>query len=276
MKALVLAYHSHNITGTTYAANDHVALASDLDTLTRRGARIAPLSEIARAVVTGIERGPAELVVGISFDDGPTFDYADFEHPRFGTQRGFLNVLRDFRARNGAAQPTLHATSFVIASPAARNAMERSADCGYSYLSEWLDESWWRPAVDSGLMAIGNHSWDHVHESVEAIVASEAARGNFERVDNEADADREIRAAAQYINKRVGGACELFAFPFGHTNDYLVNDYLPRRQDRHGMKAAFGTGGRAVSPGDPVWNIPRAVCGHHWASPEGLEALLPR
>ena len=273
MRALVLTYHSHNISGTDYATNDHVALASDLRAVHAAGARIAPLAEIARAARKGL-RGDG-LVVGLSFDDGPRFDHADFVHARFGPQRGFLNVLRDFREEVGAgAQPGLHATSFVIASPEARRAMERAPDCGYPDMPDWLGEDWWSAAIDTGLMGIGNHSWDHVHHAVERIAAAAPRRDDFTLVDNYTDADREIRAAAAYINARVAGRCELFAFPFGHANDYLVNEYLPLRGYEHGMAAAFGTGGRAIAPGDSIWNLPRFVCGEHWRSPEGLRSLL--
>jgi len=273
MKALVLTYHSHNISGGDYATNDHVALARDLRTVHAAGARIVPLAEIARRVREG-DAG-TELLVGFSFDDGPKFDFADFTHPRFGPQRGFLNILRDFRGEVGAAaQPGLHATSFVIESPEARRAMELSPDCGYPEMPEWLGERWWSEAIDSGLMAIGNHSWDHVHHAVDRTAIASPVRDDFTRVDNYTDADREIRAAGMYINARVGGRCELFAFPFGHANEYLVNEYLPQRGYEHGMVAAFGTGGRAVAPGDSVWSITRLVCGEHWSNPEGLGALL--
>mgnify|MGYP000028105687 CR=1 FL=1 len=48
--------------------------------------------------------------------------------PQFGT------IMRDFGARHGpGTQPGLHATSFVIASPGARRAMERC--CGFR--SDW-------------------------------------------------------------------------------------------------------------------------------------------
>lgn len=275
MKIVVLAYHSHNVTGNAYANNDHVALASDLETINGAGARIVPLEDIAATVRAEKVRAGDELLVGISFDDGPVFDFVDFMHPTLGPQRGFLNILRDFQARHGgSAQPGLHATSFVIASPGARRAMERAEACGFPYLEDWLGERWWIDAVGSGLMGIGNHSWDHVHGAVKEIAASASARDNFERVDNYADADREIRAASHYINARVKGHCSVFAYPFGHVNGYLLNEYFPKRQNEHGMSAAFGTGGRAITAGDPVWNIPRAVCGYHWNSPEGLEALL--
>ena len=37
MKAVVLAYHSHNVFGTRYGENDHVSLREDLETITRAG-----------------------------------------------------------------------------------------------------------------------------------------------------------------------------------------------------------------------------------------------
>lgn len=274
MRALVLTYHSHNIAGTDYATNDHVALASDLRTLHAQGARIVALEEIARGVEGGLAGG-GEVRVGLSFDDGPLFDFEDFTHPRFGPQRSFLNILRDFRDEAGrGAQPGLHATSFVIASPAARGAMERAEDCGYAFLNDWLTDRWWNEAIGSGLMAIGNHSWDHVHHAPDSIAIAAPVRDDFTRVDNYTDADREIRAAASFINARVAGRCTVFAYPFGHVNDYLLNDYMPLRTYEHGMKAAFGTGGRGIRAGDSVWNIPRAVCGHDWKSPAELTKLL--
>ena len=273
MKALVLTYHSHNISGSAYAENDHVALASDLATITDMGARIVGLDEIVKAIHRGLDLGSGTLV-GLTFDDGPVFDYADFQHPRFGPQRGFLNILRDFHRGHGAEQPNLHATSFVIASPEARREMERAEECGYTFLSDWLTDAWWNDAIDTGLLGIGNHSWDHVHPVIASVSTASQQRGNFSLIASEADADAEVRTAAKFINARTGGRCHYFAYPFGHVSEYLATDYLPRRQDRHGMRAAFATGGRAIHAGDPVWNIPRAVCGEHWRSPAELEALL--
>ena len=274
MTVLVLAYHSHNIAGNEYATNDHVAFASDLETITAAGARIVPLDEIVSVIHAGVDAVEGTLV-GLTLDDGPIFDYADFTHPKFGPQRSILNIMRDFTARHGVkAQPRMHATSFVIASPDARRAMERSPDCGFTFLEDWLSDGWWGRAAASDMMAIGNHSWDHVHPAVDKVAIASDVRGDFSRVDKPADAEREIRQASQYINARVAGRCDMFAYPYGHVNDFLLHEYLPKRQGEHGMRAAFGTGGRAVHPGDPVWNIPRAVCGYHWTSPAGLEALL--
>lgn len=273
MRSFVLTYHSHNIAGTTYGTNDHVALASDLRTLTRRGVRIVPLERIVESLLEGLA-GAGEARVALTFDDGPSFDYADFEHRAFGPQRSFLNILRDFRAEAGAAQPELHATSFVIASPEARRAMERADDCGYTDIPAWLTDAWWSDAIDTGLMGIGNHSWDHVHPAVERLAASPDARGDFSRVASYGDADREVRQATAYIRSRTRGRCRFFAYPFGHVSRYLAEEYFPGRRAEHGMDAAFAVGGRALSPDDSIWSIPRLVCGHDWRTPEALEALL--
>ncbi len=274
-RAFVLTYHSHNIGGADYAANDHVAFASDLRTITAAGARIVPLQSIVDALAAGLPGDEGEIVVGLSFDDGPVFDFSDFVHPRFGPQRSFLNIMGDFRAENGAAvQSSLHATSFVIASREARSAMERAEDCGYTYLQDWLGESWWPRAAESGYMGIGNHSWDHVHHAVPRLAVTRDERDNFAVVDNYVDADREVRQAGAYIDSRIGRHCDLFAYPFGHVNAFLVEDYMPRRRFEHGLRAAFGVEGRGVHRGDSVWNIPRLVCGHHWKSPRQLEAIL--
>lgn len=273
MKASILTYHSHNISGADYGTNDHVALALDLELIAQLGIRIAPLREIAGRLVGDHER--PERLVGLSFDDGPVFDFEDFIHPKFGPQRGFFNILRDFRARHGRGpQPTLHATSFVIASPDARAAMERAEDCGYPFLSGWLGDHWWREAASSGLMDIGNHSWDHVHHAVERIAIDSGVRDDFTQVSSHHEADREIRTAGQFIRERTGSPCDLFAYPYGHASEFLVAEYFPAHQHEHGMVAAFGAMGGAVEGGVSRWNIPRLVCGHHWKSPDELRALL--
>lgn len=271
MTVRVLAYHSHNISGDGYAANDHVALARDLGTLHRMGARIVPLERIAELVRERRVGGTRGLVVGLSFDDGPVFDVEDFVHERFGPQRSFASILREFAARTGAEAS---ATSFVIASPEARRAMEAAPDCGFPKLHDWLGEHWWRAAAESSPISIGNHSWDHVHHAPARLAVEVAHRDDFTLVDHYVAADAEIRRAADYINARVGGRCRLFAFPFGHVNRFLLEEYLPERTAEHRMAAAFGVGREPVTDETPLWNIPRAVCGDHWRSPEGLEALL--
>lgn len=178
MRAIVLAYHSHNVFGDDYASNDHVALAHDLETITSIGAVITPLHDIA---YHWMDQSPSKIVmVGLSFDDGPVFDFHDFRHRQFGPQRSFFNIMLDFSKRRGSeCQPRLHATSFVIASPGARSAMARSEECGYAWMGDWLSDAWWKPASESGLIEIANHSWDHVHSTVPDVCASVATRNDF-------------------------------------------------------------------------------------------------
>ncbi len=212
-------------------------------------------------------------LIGLTFDDGPLFDFADFVHPQFGPQRGFLGMLRDFRDEAGASQPELHATSFVIASAEARAAMERAEDCGYR--TSTVAHGRMVGAGGRNRAALDRKPQrDHVHHAAEATAISRPERDNFSFVDNYIDADREIRRATDFIRARGVASCRHFAFPFGHTNAYLVDDYLPTRRFEHGMEAAFGVDGRAIESSDSIWNIPRLVCGYHWRSPQELEALL--
>ena len=272
MKALILAYHSHNISGDTYATNDHVALQSDLETLATSGIRVASLEEIGLAVHDRRIDGRGEAVVGISFDDGPIFDFADFVHDRFGPQRSFVNIVRQFERRI----PGITATSFVIASAEARGCMESSPTCGFPQMRGWLADDWWKSASDSGLLRIENHSWDHVHHAVRHVCLHSEVRDDFRAVNNYALADVQIRRAGETIGARAGRPCRLFAYPYGHTNDYLLHDYLPGRAPEHGIVAAFGASGGMIGPGTSAWDIPRNVCGHHWSSPEDFDRMLRR
>jgi peptidoglycan/xylan/chitin deacetylase (PgdA/CDA1 family) len=152
--------------------------------------------------------------------------------------------------------------------------MERAPDCGFPDLAGWLGEHWWKPAADSPLLSIGNHSWDHVHHAPAAIAADLPERDNFALVADYVAADAEIRRAGDYINARIGGRCRVFAYPFGHVNAFLAGEYFPERKGEHGMIGAFGVGAEPITPRASVWNIPRVVCGEHWRRPEELEALL--
>ena len=225
MPLAILAYHSHHVVGPGYDANDHVALARDLDALTDGGWRIVPLDGLVRAHAQGTDA----RLVALTFDDGPVYDVADVDHPCYGRQRGFANAMRDFAARRPGGQPGLHATSFVIASPEARATMEAHADPAYTWLGPGaLDQTWWNPAIDSGLVAIANHSWDHLHPALAEVAHGQDARGDFARVTSVADADRQVRAAARYLAAATHGrAAPYFAYPFGHHNDFLAGEYLP-------------------------------------------------
>ena len=281
MKGVVLSYHSHNVFGRDYHNNDHVAFPQDLESITGAGAKIISLM----AMVEKLERcrtgtraeGDDQTYVALSFDDGPIFDYEDFVHPLHGYQKSFYHQMRQFQEQHGSVgQPELCATSFVIASPSARRAMARSPACGYTFLDDdWLGDRWWLDAARTGMLAIGNHSWDHVHPEVPNVALSSAVRGDFSVVNTFADASAQIRDAANFISDKTAGlSVPLLAFPNGQCNSYLTEEYLPKHIAEHGMIAAFTADGRCLAPQDSRWCLSRFICGFHWKSPEDLLAIL--
>ena len=281
MKAVVLTYHSHRVLGPDYARNDHVAFAADLKVIARAGGRIGSLATLV-AAIEAHQSGSRSIdddtpLVALTFDDGPAWDFKDFDHPVLGPQRGFANAMRDFRSTtSGSVQPDLSATSFVIASPEARLVMESTFDAQYTFLQDGaLNDDWWSEAIASGLIGIGNHSWDHLHPKLDSVAHSRQARGDFTQVTSVADADAQIRAATEYINVRTGGlAAPFFAYPYGHCNDYLSEVYLPKQGRAFGLRAAFTTEPKVIDGTESVWRLPRFTSGHHWRSPEGLETIL--
>ena len=268
MRVPVLTYHSNNIHGNDYANNDHVALAQDLGTIARLGWRIVPLSK----VVEGLDDPQLDLddAVAITFDDGSWFDWHDLEHPSCGPQRSLANLLRDHRARTGAF---VHATSFVIASPAARVVLDRTCMVGRGW---WTDE-WWAAAAREGLVAIESHSYDHNHETLPETVQRDRRTGTFRTIDAWGDADAEIRAAADLIDRLCAPhRTTLFAYPYGETNDYLVGEYFPKHGDEHRVRAAFTTEPAPVTREANRWALPRYVCGRDWRTADELTAVLAR
>ena len=276
MKACVLTYHSHRILGDDYARNDHVALRSDLETITASGCTIVSLGAIVELAQGRGRPDPGQTWVALTFDDGPAFDLDDVVHPELGPQRSFANIMRDFRAARGNIQPHLHGTSFVIASADARLQMEETYEREYTYIAPGaLSDRWWARAIDSGLLSIGNHSWDHLHPGIRRVAHSQQARGDFARVTTFEDADAQILEAMRYIDARTGyRAAPYFAFPYGTFNDFLTQRYLPARQRELGLVAAFTTEPRPIVGGENVWCLPRYVCGHHWKAPHELAHIL--
>jgi peptidoglycan/xylan/chitin deacetylase (PgdA/CDA1 family) len=206
--------------------------------------------------------------VCISFDDGVDADVHDLDFPGHGPQRSFLNIMRDFQDEFGPeAQPMLHATSFVIASPEARAVMDRHSLFGKG----WMKDDWWRQDHD-GLLAIANHGWDHAHPDLRHL--GEAPDGHFRAVGDLQKADRQIRAAADYIASRMDGRWpDLFAYPYGHVNEYLPGEYFPANV-HHGTRAAFTTEPQPVTPGSDRWRLGRYVCGRDWRSESDLQKIL--
>lgn len=268
----ILTYHSLNIEANNYLGNDHVAFREDLRLLNALGWRIIPAFDVARLLAEPAAHWP-EKCVAITFDDGTNFDFEDLPHPSAGDQRSMLNIMRDFAAEFPGAQPTLHATSFVIASKEARDTMDRSCILGHG----WMSDSWWRPAVKSGFFHVANHSWDHCHDSLLVIAQRDQLKGTFVGVDTQHDADLQIKAAAAAIaNIAPNPGVSLFAYPYGHSNRYLLEEYLPQqaRGDQPFVTAAFSTEPTPVTSASNRWQIPRYVCGHHWKSADDLKAIL--
>jgi hypothetical protein len=210
--------------------------------------------------------------VAMSFDDGTDFDYFDLPHPLWGTQRSMLNIMKDFVQEFGPdAQPGLHATSFVIASPEARRDLDRTCLAHRN----WFTDDWWPAAIASGLMSIANHGWDHVHPTLEVVAQRDQKKGTFSAIETYEDADAQIRQATDYImQKTEGKACRLFAYPYGESNDYLTTEYFPNFRDEHRVEAAFGATADGPSMPSGIWNLPRLVCGYHWKCSSELAALL--
>ena len=262
----ILTYHPMNISGNSYDSNDHVALATDLELLSRNAINVVSLHAVVDALLVG-ELASLGRCVAITFDDGSNFDYFDLPHPTWGLQRGMLTILSDAARSQRAA--TLEATSFVIVSPEARGELDRKCMIG----AQWWTDDWWAVSERSGRLKIESHSWDHNHDALDATVTA-AHKGTFDiaRLD---DADREIADANHYLcTTRGRPGPVLFAYPYGQASAYVSGKYFPRGQHLHGVKAAFTTAGSPVDAASDRWLIPRFVCGWHWKSADELDHLL--
>jgi Polysaccharide deacetylase len=271
MRIPVLAYHAVNVAGNDYANNDHVAFAADLRLIDDLGLRVVPVHWVVDQLLGPAARDLAGCVA-LTCDDGSDLDFTDVEHPAYGPQRSLYHGMTDFRAERGAhAQPDLHLTCFVIASTEARAHLDRNCLLG----RDWMSDRWWRPALETGRMAIENHSWDHNHAAIPLPGIAGMPRGSFNVVDNRERARAEIAAAAHAIDAVIAPRrTSLFCYPYSHVNDYLLREYLPHHPDEHGMRAAFGDGATPVTMQSERWNLPRYICGHHWKSPQELRAIL--
>ncbi len=271
MRVPVLTYHSLDIHGNDYDDNDLVALASDLRTITRAGFRIAPLHALVTAWLKDRNALDGQKIVALTCDDGTDFDYFDLPHPTAGVQRSVVNLLRDFQRANPGAQPSLHITSFVIVSPLARDRLDTTCMIG----TKWWNDSWWRAAVESGYMGIGNHSWDHNHGTLEGHAVPGLPRGSFTVVATQAAADYEIRQAATWMRRYMpNDSSAIFAYPYGKTNDFLRGDYFPRIGEDLGFVAAMSAEPQYWTSHSNRWEIPRFTSRQDWKSPEGLQKIL--
>ncbi len=267
----VLAYHSINIDANTYAQNDHIAFAADLRLVDQLGMRVIPLQTVVEWHRGALPDSAVEGGVAFTLDDGTSFDYHSIEHPSCGMQTGMFRLLEEFRDEVGASrQPTLHASSFVIVSPAARVELDRKNMVGKA----WWGDDWWQPAQASGLMSIESHSWDHNHPTLERVAQKDNQSGDFGLIATWEDCRAQVDQSAEYIHRLTGYRPRYFAYPWGQASDYLRRDYFPNQQTSHQFVAAFSSDSAAVTKCDDRWFLPRYVCGRDWRSPAELQRLL--
>lgn len=269
MRIPILTYHSMNIHGNDCASNDHVAFAEDLKLISALGLRVQPLHELVDLWLVD----PASLgdlkVVALTCDDGPNFDYHDLAHPAHGMQRSMLNILRDFQREHGSSQPGLHMTAFAVVGPDMRRALDSTCMLGRN----WWTDDWWADAVATGILGIGNHSWDHNHDSLDHERPFAAPRGSFHVIDNAEAAEYEILQADAYLSRVAPNPSRsLFAYPYGQSNAYLAEEFFPALAGR--FSAAFTGDPGYWSHDSDRWRLPRFVCGFNWKSPEQLAAIL--
>lgn len=270
MKIPVLTYHAINVITNDYAENDHIALASDLETIHSLGLTIIPLSRLVDWQQGELSDVEVSRSVAITFDDGSWFDFYDLDHPSCGMQRSMFNILKDFNARTETTRPA-HATSFVISSSQARDSLDRSCMVG----KDWWGDQWWPEAASSGILDIECHSWDHVHPELDQVTQREQLKGDFRQIKTFADAEIQFGKAGEYIGTVLAGKRPtLFAYPWGQVSDYVVDEYLPQNRSVHRFRAAFTIAPRAVSRADNQWLLPRFVFGRDWKSPQGLTRIL--
>src|SRR5262249_30751247 len=153
MRIPILTYDSMRVLQNSYAQSDLHALASDLQQINDSGFQVLPLSTVVDAWLGNRGHELQGRLVALACEHGSDFDYRDLTHPSCGVQRSVLNILRDFASANPGGQPRLNVTSFVIVSPAARAALDATCMVGKG----WWTDSWWRNAIESGLLHIGNN-----------------------------------------------------------------------------------------------------------------------
>jgi len=301
-KVPILLYHSAsehvaNVNPCEYSRNASQALARDLETIHQQGYVVAPVPWIAEWIA-GIRNGSTlpNRVVGITFDDGPDFDWFDSQSrcSYFTTTKSMRRILQEFKSK----YPELfldfpYAVSFVVGSPKAREVVG-----SHQYNVDLADDisisdSWWSEANHSRIIEIHNHSTDHDHPSIKQIIWDPALKlniavggygdsvwagqGRFDRIDSEEESRLEVVNSAQYIYSKTGAWPKLFAYPFGQVSSYLQNVYFPNYEYEHHTLAAFCVGDQYATRNSSRFCIPRFTHGDdNWNSPNNLTEILIR
>ncbi|MDT8409966.1 MAG: polysaccharide deacetylase family protein [Wenzhouxiangellaceae bacterium] len=265
---IILTWHSINVLDNTPAGNDLLAFSENLEWLARHGFTILPLAEALRRLAA--DRLP-EKAVALTIDDGSILDYHDFDHPSCGRQTSILYRLEVFaETLPPKAAQLVHASSFVIASPRARQELDR---VDYMSLGVWPDD-WWQAANLGQRLTVESHSWDHNHDSLETTVQRNNLRGDFRQIDTLDECRAEIDQASDYIEQRAGRRPKFLAYPYGQASDYLRGEYLPRFAAEIGLEAAFSCEPEAVTRDSDRWFLPRYVCGRDWKGSAQLAAVV--
>lgn len=271
MRAAVLCYHSQNIQGNSYELNDHIAFEHDLKKIQEKNIPIISVAQLVNHL-TGVDVLDIPVAVVLTCDDGTTLDWFDYQHPQFGPQKSFRNILLD---EFTGPLPAQVMTSFVIACPIARRHIDKGCYAGAAL----SDDNWWLDAEKSGYWSIENHSWDHWHFCLPIHPTSEQPLGQFYTVDNYLRATKQVVQASRFINiklENVGKRVKYFAYPYGHASAYLKDYYFQRYYGQHCIDAAFTTLADFVTDATPVFSLPRFVCGEAWTTSEMFSDLLDR
>lgn len=291
-KVPVLTYHSWDNRYDEASQTCDVeseALARDLKVIYDEGYTVIPaywLAEWVRGWRSGATL-PEKSVV-ITLDDGYDGDYLDNAEPHHPCApiRSVRAVLEEAALWDWGApddMPVPHATTFVIASPAARALINKEGH---------MQENWWPAAANHPLMEVQNHGLDHDHETIPEGTYDEkidvflpAGGGKPQmtsmRIDTLQEASDYIGLAGQYISDKIGVGADLVAYPFGPASDYMINDYMPSQYSSHGAIAAFCAGGEYVTRDSNPYCLGRFI--HRsspayggWRNAEELRAILRR
>jgi peptidoglycan/xylan/chitin deacetylase (PgdA/CDA1 family) len=239
-KVPVLCYHS-------MSEADRDSFEGNLLSIERSGFSVISLRTLIDAI-RGVNSLPrdGEKLVAITFDDGADIDYIDFP-----AERSMRSKLLDYQRRAGSRQEREPlATSFVIASHQARSEIHPGGGMG---------DHWWRECAATGIISLGNHSWDHTHPNVSGV--AEDLKGTFFGIDKFDAAEAQIRRAREEIHRISGADCDIFAYPYGHVSEYLSKEYFPHRQSDH--VAAVTTFPDYVTESSNLWELPRFVSSEH-------------
>src|SRR5207248_1351966 len=83
----------------------------------------------------------------------------------------------------------------------------------------------------------------HVHPALPRVAHSRQARADFTQVLTDSDAEAQIADAGTFIAAHTRSRnAPFFAYPFGQSNSFLAQDYLPRNAARLRLRAAFTDG----------------------------------